>query len=69
MRRLASLDRRPGARTFRARVAILDPAFRPLVIALAVSVIATLTLLVALNAAGPRAPNAQELGLRSTIAD
>jgi hypothetical protein len=50
-------------------VAILDPAFRPLVIALAMSVIATLALLVALSAPGQRVPNAQELGLRSTISD
>ena len=66
---LAISDRRPGARAFCPRRLILDPAFRPLAIALAVSVAVVFALLCALSAADQRLPEAQELGLRGTIPD
>jgi len=66
---LAISDRRPGARAFCPRRLILDPAFRPLAMTLAVSVAVILALLCALSAAGQRLPEAQELGLRGTILD
>ena len=69
MAELAISDRRPGARAFYPRVAILNPAFRPLGITLAVSVAVILALLCALGAAGQRLPEAQDLGLRTTISE
>ncbi len=69
MAELATSDRRPGARTFRPRVAILNPAFRPLGITFALSVAVILALLCALGAAGQRLPEAQDLGLRGAISE
>jgi hypothetical protein len=69
MAELAASDRRPGARVFCLRWTILAPAFRPLAMTLAVSIVVVFALLCALSAVGQRLPKAQELGLRGTILD
>ena len=63
---LAIPDRRPGARAFCPRRLILDPAFRPLAIALAVSVAVVFALLCALSAADQRLPEAE---VRAEVGD